>query len=122
MKNENETVLKTNEGSAKTDNELIAEFMGIKVAPYEHWAAGKVIAIVPEEGIIDYPQLNVYNPSIDWNQLMPVVEKINKVVGAYPSFPVEYIELTELSIFIKIDRLHVYVVNFIKWYNSERGG
>lgn len=59
-----------------TDNELIAEFMGINVA---HW--GPVLYRSDEDGMVDItddPQ--TYSPDRSWDDLMPVVEKISQHV------------------------------------------
>lgn len=101
----------------KTDNELIAEFMGIEVVPYNHELMGDVMAIVPKEGILDYP-LNIFNPQEDWNWLMSVVEKINKVCEntGYPDDTIiQYLHVISSS----ISDVYEAVIQFIKWYNSQ---
>lgn len=100
MKNENETVLKTNEGRVKTDNELIAQFMGSMIVRNYH----------------------------AWETLMPVVVHIHMIKGSHI-----IIRQTGCEIFMwgKLisgfgyesmkESIYQAVVEFIKWYNSERG-
>jgi hypothetical protein len=94
-----------------TDNELIAEFMGINFnskEAYERWAP----PICKKYGR--------YDTSWDW--LIPVVEKIHFVA------PVEVREINNesLSIFefgsicIPIEDVYNAVVEFIKWHNSTK--
>lgn len=123
----------------KTDNELIADFMGIEVSPYTHYAYGDVIAIVPKEGIIDYPQLNIYNPDTSWDWLMPVVEKIGtldkneRVSHMYSTeinpngttiTPSMYTSETKWMIRHNSRNMLINtykaVVEFIKWYNKQK--
>jgi hypothetical protein len=123
MENETKNELIT-EGSA-----LIAEFMGIEVVPYEHWLLGDVMAIVPKEGIIDYP-LNVYNPSEDWNLLMPACYKWDTIEFANSDSNTKkrYMGLCDqldhtvscYEILPTFDQL----VKNLKWYNEtqSRGG
>lgn len=121
MKNENETVLKTNEGRVKTDNELIAEFMGGFKNDNGTWR----LPSYP-----DHKKDLCYDVSWDW--LMPVVSGINEgweayanknrievnSINAMPDSLVRIrINLPRVDIFI----IHRSVVEFIKWYN-ERGG
>lgn len=53
-------------------NKLIAEFMGMVAQSTDVWADAKTGSIVI---------LGEYRPHKDWNELMPVVEKIKDVVS-----------------------------------------
>jgi hypothetical protein len=119
----------------KTDNELIAEFMGMKRHHTEH-----------EEGI-DYHWTNTPKisgwwafddpPPFDrsWNWLMPVVEKINRMdkmvtINYYTDAHVTITKIYSWGIGDNvhedefeeeraIDSVYKAVVNFIKWHNSQ---
>jgi hypothetical protein len=108
----------------KTDNELIAEFMGINVRYY-----GPVLYIADGNGFFDLtadPQ--TYRPNKSWDDLMPVVEKIEGLgyriaiegleCAVYKDFgtPIPYTN----NFPSKIDGVFVTVVNFIKWYNQNK--
>lgn len=118
----------------KMDNELIAEFMGIKVAPYTHYLHGDVTAIVPEEGCIDWPMLTIYCPDKSWDWLMPVVEKIEsdplmdvcifkeatqirRWDGSKEVFEWKILEPDGSS---KIAHVYRAVIKTIQWYNSQK--
>lgn len=73
-----------------TDNELIAEFMGV-----DH-----------------HPLTNKYDTSWDW--LMPVVEKIGKQY-----IPTD-LAINRITIFEPIEGVYSAVVQFIKWYNQTK--
>lgn len=94
---------KTETVSNKTDNELIAEFMGLKKSV----VFGKVI----------YGEFAVYDYDKKWDWLMPVVEKITPIaknVGQQAWFDTGYFLLDG-----NIKVVHERVVKFIRWYNSQ---
>lgn len=110
----------------KTDNEIIAEFMGMVRTLSGHgdrifWKYGKM-----NYEVYDVRQLNKYQTSWDW--LMPVVEKIYDLrLGKYNSkgnllrepigYAIEDFSLTSQS---RKDNTHKAVVEFIKWYNENK--
>lgn len=117
----------------KTDNEIIAEFMGWERWRFDwlpnklHRGAGDKV-----EGVAIH-QLK-YDTSWDW--LMPVVEKIQKLYSeAFPSnekfielilakqdpIDSEYIEVIALPLGVSIQEAHAAIVKFIKWYNESKG-
>lgn len=105
----------------KTDNETIADFMDIKVAPYSHYAHGAVIAVVPEEGCIDWTKLTIYCPDSSWDWLMPVVEKIAELPNVYniEIYPTVMTSIYSDETFEEsggIEATYKAVIEFIKWY------
>jgi len=82
------------------DNELIAEFMGVDTS--NGW--NPVQRIVP-----DY--------HLDWNLLMPVVDKIAEYRMAYPK---ESGWVCDCKIVVYRKVLYREVVNFIKWHNQNK--
>ncbi len=80
------------------NNKLIADFMG-----YRH--KGKPMAFMA----INYKKL--YHK--DWNWLMPVVEKMNKISDA-----TNYGHNIGIR-YAQIKPVYKSVVEFIKWYNKE---
>lgn len=126
----------------KTDNEIIAKFMGIHVA---FW--GPVLYVCDEKGnipIMDDP--HSYLPNLSWDDLMPVVEKISQHV--YESYQDSngYKEVTfhdrayprtfgmidsDGKWLVRINRMpleqeatlieamYKAVIEWIKWYNSQ---
>ena len=83
----------------KTDNELIAEFMGMGIFHYN-------------------PNQLGYDTSWDW--LIPVVEKIHNVVPSEVSeVNNEGLAIFEIGLLTPIGEVHEAVVQFIKWYNSN---
>jgi len=107
----------------KSDNELIAEFMSKKVR-----YAGTVLYLTDEDGYIDYVDgPGVYWPDRDWQQLMPVVEKIENL-GISTKIECDGIstQVTIRQICVwenpssKIEKVYKAVVEFIKWHNSQQ--
>jgi hypothetical protein len=114
----------------KTDNELIAEFMGIQVRQ-----GPGVLYPCDEDGMIDWVNAEPYWPDKDWNDLMPVVEKIDKLY--HETFPGNeefirrvlakeepidgpYMNVIALPLATPITEVHQVVVSFIKWYNETK--
>ena len=130
----------------KTDNELIAEFMGNRKVPTELYGNDKcpyfyyptkdnfvlTSEIVSREDfdINDYAW-SLYNLdySGSWDWLMPVVEKIetlgyfcmiNKWTSVYTGSDGERIQVTTVEGKSKIKNTYKAVVEFIKWYNQQK--
>lgn len=114
----------------KTDNELIAEFMGAEFVRKPdifypdrynetyifqghpgNWRVEKEIRSHLTEPMLCY--------HTDWDWLMPVVEKINKV--DIIDMRREQLQETIWRYVSKVQILdaHMYVVEFIKWYNNQ---
>jgi hypothetical protein len=114
----------------KTDNELIAEFMGFKKVGnvMEKWEDGYTSVLC-----CDIKDLKYYEGSWDW--LMPVVEKIENTGDGFISrvtgcriegYLCDFVdqENTEISLQFsqtaKIDAVYKAVVEFIKWHNQQK--
>lgn len=98
----------------KTDNELIAEFMGEATAFQslpENW---KKIIKSQFDFRYDIPQ---YQTSWEW--LHTVIDKIKQLYDREPDYLDVYDDVVELRIATDIKEVHERVVNFIKWYNSQ---
>lgn len=96
----------------KTDNELIAEFMGYSFCKTEHdtfWNTEDRNAS-PEDWQFHSDHLR-YNDSWDW--LMPVVEKIVRLDE-------HHMDVGSLPIGTPINEVYESVVKFIKWYNMTK--
>jgi hypothetical protein len=63
-------------------NRIIAEFMNVPVVDYMTATGDRLLAVVSDEGIIDWPELDIYAPSHDWNSLMAAVGIIDTL--GYP--------------------------------------
>jgi len=104
----------------KTDDQIIAEFMGWKIAEGEGGNDGTGGIYTKGQYYndkIEHMPVNVileYNSSWDW--LMPVVEKISEFRLLYP----DQCDLV-CNCKIVIGQKHLYekVVEFIKWYNEN---
>lgn len=110
----------------KIDNELIAEFMGIKV---RQW--GNVLYKCDEDDQIRFDDPQVYNPSKNWNNLMPVVEKIESLLYSFDirynvvtvgRQDTEYFWYGGMTNDSKIMSVYIGVAEFIKWYNTQPKG
>lgn len=97
-----DTITKT-----KTENGLIAEFMGGKYFPNGIYSAWRF----PDGS---RPSVLAYHKSWDW--LMPVVEKIAEYRLAYPK---EAGWVCDCKVVIHRKFLYLAVVEFIKWYNEQ---
>lgn len=111
-----------------TDNELIAEFMGLERSKANH-----DYFFIPEYHAFVAPDNILYHQSWDW--LMPVVEKIERSGTLFHTRIMCYadennylcdivdIENNEASCQLsqtsKIDAVYKAVVGFIKWYNAQ---
>lgn len=97
----------------KTDNELIAEFMGVQV--YQTYAEMQNVPLDELEQWSLPEQLNYHS---NWSELMPVVENIFSMwESELPSE--EYLKVTMLPIYTDIQVVYRRVVDFIKWYNES---
>ena len=113
-----------------TDNELIAEFMGVQPDHKELYQMDmesfEMIQTYQEED--DYltieaglqrikftPEQMKYHTSWDW--LMPVVEKINNLLSKNR---VEFGYMDECLQSDDIETRYIAVVEFIKWYNENK--
>lgn len=115
----------------KSDNELIAEFMGVEHKPDP--------CVKSKELFWHYDEINCMSSALSfdtsWDWLMPVVEKI-ETLGYYPTFQYLRSEKEEgrhffnivdashqmITTHIEISKiLAVYksIVDFIKWYNQQ---
>lgn len=104
----------------KTDNELIAEFMGVQNV-FEHPKYGTYQA-VDETGYIDWvdcgiSSLNYHN---NWNLLMPVVEKIKNMDWESMLFGTKRYMVTGKTLGTPIQDAYKAVVEFIKWHNNQQ--
>lgn len=97
----------------KSENELIAEFMGYKLIGV--WPTGKYW----EDGHGTHGiKSNEFKYGTSWDWLMPVVQKITpiaKQLGQQAWFDVTY-RLVEVD----INNVHKKVVEFIRWYNNSQ--
>lgn len=100
----------------KTDNELIAEFMGFIPREYErHGRLWRHPELAGDFG--DKAMQFRYDTS--WSDLMPVVEKIDNTIKTTKWIRGAW-SIQELPITEKIDVVYKYVVEFIKWYNTQK--
>lgn len=110
----------------KDNNELLAKFMGIEVTYH-----GPVLYI-SEDGYIDFGESEPYWPDRNWNQLMPIVEKIEKLhisnfkydmnqiaSGNWPKDD-EYWQVIALPLATPIGEVYKKIVGFINWYNTTK--
>jgi hypothetical protein len=125
----------------KTDNELINEFMGMKItqikedwfvgeAFYPHyynvgemWHTGSTTREYVEDSLEYHCRTAKFNSSWEW--LMPVVEKIKNTIGVKSVDECSEEEwntstgLTRLTITTPLSVVYSAVVNYIKWYNKN---
>ena len=92
------------------NNKLIAEFLG-----YETYEMNGVLNVHYSENNIRTIQDTYYHA--DWNWLMEVVEKIEKVGEKELKFSVEF-EKVKLS--SNIESVYNACIEFIKWYNENK--
>jgi hypothetical protein len=118
----------------KTDNELIAEFMGFT---FSHERGDKVYNVPIGEHLkykafkLSLVKMN-YHTSWDW--LIPVVEKIEELYSkAFPpgdkfiqmimdkENPIDhhYMDVVAIPLSTPIEEAYKAIVEFIKWYNSQ---
>lgn len=118
----------------KTDNELIAEFMGAKkVNQFAFCCSEFPDVFIPSKNWDETnnlketftPEEMLYSTSWDW--LMPVVEKIGKLWAEYPVIDWqndravdEFMLVCGLPLDTPIDKAYQAVVKFIKWYNENK--
>jgi hypothetical protein len=108
-------------------NKLIANFMQYKVTEFQfrNW---KTLVFCDEDDYIDIRDISYFTPNNNWNDLMPVVEKIEslcidvtilrqtcRIATWERNFNQEC-----LSNESKIHATYSVVVEFIKWYYSQQ--
>lgn len=116
----------------KTDNELIAEFMGFVDGGDYYASNGKApYNNLRDEGAFRdhryYPSQLAFDTSWDW--LMPVVEKINRIKGTIYELPYDasfIIEDRKCSFYrfsfigeTTIESVYTIVSEFVRWYNDQ---
>lgn len=119
-------------------NKLIVQFMCVKnVREYQTKRNPNIIDLViaeDEDGYIDYVEgINYILYHSDWNQLMPVVEKIESLGTGYVMMENNKCEIVITldnqgkkhfsNRFIqntKLESVYEGVVEFIKWYNENK--
>lgn len=96
------------------NNKLIAEFMGIKVL--EGFNNGHKYYYYNSPEFKSYEALPDYHFS--WNELMEVIDKINKLSDDIEDYDFEpiFIYLCDIN----IQDTYILVVDFIKWYNTQK--
>lgn len=105
----------------KSDNELIAEFMGLHVR-----MINEVHYLSDDDGYVDLTEGGPYWPDMSWDQLMPVVEKIESMgyrckIDGY-CFNIDMPDGGSIygsCLDSKIESVHDGVVEFIKWYKQQ---
>ena len=112
--------------SLRSENKLIAAFMGVK--PDGDWFNGQELF---KAGLPFYYGLmgngtNDLKFHCSWDWLMPVIQKIIKTIG-YKSVEYctteewyNYTNIARMYIGIDIQHAHYYVVEFIYWYNKNK--
>jgi len=114
--------------SAISDNELIAEFMGLKKC--DCGVCQKSPSPMWKHGSADHAIMLRYHDSWDW--LMPVVEKIDGMMppirmpedlealkaGTHGSE--KYMDVSSMPMATPISEAYGTVVQFIKWYKHEK--
>jgi hypothetical protein len=108
----------------KTDNQVIAEFMGWvhSVKDYHginlfHLPEGDKIPIHCKS-----QSLEGFKYDTSWDWLMPVVEKIEEfrhTTDYPPEMRLLWIELSSAILEVNLSRSHRGVVEFIKWLNTN---
>lgn len=114
--------------SDKTDNELIAEFMGFKPQKSE---LGNTYSHPDLMGVYGGVGMKLkYDTSWDW--LMPVVEKIESLLDKFRGETIDISRnrctitgndnrsLFDLRAKSKIEATYIAVVTFIKWYQNQK--
>lgn len=108
----------------KEENELIAKFMyGDNCLTY---AVG-VLSISIPTGVNSGTIVPLPNYDTSWDWLMPVVEKIGKIMNEFEKKPfLEMDEAREMLMtlgeclcHVEIENAYKAVVEFIEWYNSQ---
>lgn len=101
----------------KTDNELIAEFMGFKYLGEGYHDSSDHCFV---EGYQDGNDVYECRWNESWDALMPVVEKILDTAPTdVREINNEGLAIFELSLGTPISEVYKAVVEFIKWYNSK---
>jgi len=117
----------------KTDDELIAEFMGGKLCSMYIKDVGNILAYEFDNGDdTERYAIVTLKYQLSWDWLKPVVDKIDRIM---PSINIpddleslkdgthgseKYIDVTALPLATPIDEAYNSVVEFIKWYNQKK--
>jgi len=114
----------------KSDNELIAEFMGYEYRPSNEGLRPFGWVKIGSKNYLE----NNFGPNniilcrvtkhmmfdSSWDWLMPVVEKIETIAPTdVKEINNEGLAIFELGLMTPIEELYKAVVEFIKWYNSK---
>jgi hypothetical protein len=117
------------------NNKLIAEFMGIEILNFPYPTSKKVVYKSIKSNKISYPSIRGLKYHSSWDWLMPVVEKIEKLVFPNDEFfninivggCQVYIISSHINEIIdssqgetKLECLYNVVVQFIEWYNQNK--
>lgn len=113
----------------KTNDELIADFIGRRLSPEGMW----------EFSFCDgfYPTLKIMKFKTSWDWLMPVVQRI-EILGYFTNSQYMRSNKPKRNFFsittashemiadafeeVKIDAYYKAIIDFIKWYNEQKQG
>jgi hypothetical protein len=107
-----------------TDNELIAEFMGLMVRKWDN----NLLYTCDEDGWVDFDSAVSFSPDRNWNQLIPVAQRIKEIV--FSNIKEQSLHSFKEAVSrwhpvrneignLKIEAAHYCIVMFIKWHNSQ---
>jgi len=103
----------------KTDNEIIAEFMGVKQTRVLS-ALGKPVDVYILEHFGMFSTSFELKFDKSWEWLMPVVHKILRTwTPLSGEWPYEYCQLNDTGLGNSIEQVYYRTVQFIKWYNEQ---
>jgi len=95
----------------KTDNELIAEFMGWESFKEDLWHDPK------SPKIMDLYEHYEMRWKTSWDWLMPVIQKID-LLNQQDPISLENYDVAYMPLSTPINEVYEDVIEFIKWYNQ----
>lgn len=101
----------------KTDNELIAEFMGL---PRRKQTMCFFVKASGKPSLTSTWHADLLRYSYSWDWLIPVIERISLVYKTTPHDVDEFWAVISLPLNTPIEEVYKAVVKFIQWYNETK--
>lgn len=94
----------------KENNKLLADFLELETTEFNN------VLFLTQDGMLDLQYDEIWNPLLDWNQLMQVIEKIQEICAENDEWEKFFLIKDEIP---NIGNTYEECINFVKWYGKN---